>query len=103
MYVLIHNALGGPVDYDGIKLIRRPSPERVRRKERGSQDLSGFSKAATYKKLGSIADARKRTQAAFYTVVDIETTGFSPKSACVYLIGCAFRSKSGWKIRQYFA
>lgn len=34
---------------------------------------------------------------------DIETTGFSPKSACVYLIGCAFCSQSGWKIRQYFA
>ncbi len=34
---------------------------------------------------------------------DIETTGFSAKSACVYLIGCAFYSRSGWKIRQYFA
>lgn len=78
MDFLIHNALWEPVDYDGIKLIRRPSPERVRRKERGSQDLSGFSKAATYKKLGSIADARKRTRAAFYTVVDIETTGLDP-------------------------
>lgn len=32
MDFLIHNALWEPVDYDGIKLIRRPSPERVRRK-----------------------------------------------------------------------
>ena len=34
---------------------------------------------------------------------DIETTGFSPKNAVVYLIGCAFFTKSGWKIRQYFS
>lgn len=34
---------------------------------------------------------------------DIETTGFSPKSASIYLIGCAFYTKSGWQLRQYFA
>ena len=31
---------------------------------------------------------------------DIETTGFSPKNAVVYLIGCAFFTKSGWKISR---
>lgn len=34
---------------------------------------------------------------------DIETTGFSPKTASIYLIGCAFYAESGWQIRQYFA
>ncbi|MDO4332573.1 MAG: ribonuclease H-like domain-containing protein [Eubacteriales bacterium] len=34
---------------------------------------------------------------------DIETTGFSPRSASIYLIGCAFYTQSGWRIRQYFA
>lgn len=34
---------------------------------------------------------------------DIETTGFSPKTASIYLIGCAFYTKSGWLLRQYFA
>lgn len=34
---------------------------------------------------------------------DIETTGFSPKSASIYLIGCSFYAKDGWHIRQYFA
>lgn len=33
---------------------------------------------------------------------DIETTGFSPKSASIYLIGCAFYASDGWHIRQYF-
>lgn len=34
---------------------------------------------------------------------DIETTGFSPKTSSIYLIGCAFYTRSGWQIRQYFA
>lgn len=34
---------------------------------------------------------------------DIETTGFSPRSASIYLIGCGFFAKDGWHIRQYFA
>lgn len=34
---------------------------------------------------------------------DIETTGFSPRSASIYLIGCAFYTRDGWRIRQYFA
>lgn len=36
-------------------------------------------------------------------IFDIETTGFSPKSACVYLIGCAFRKGGGFCVEQYFA
>ena len=34
---------------------------------------------------------------------DIETTGFSPKTSSIYLIGCAFYTKNGWQLRQYFA
>lgn len=34
---------------------------------------------------------------------DIETTGFSPRTSSIYLIGCASYTKSGWMIRQYFA
>ena len=36
-------------------------------------------------------------------IFDIETTGFSPKSASVYLIGCAFRKGGSLCIEQYFA
>ncbi len=35
--------------------------------------------------------------------LDIETTGFSPKNAFIYLIGCAFFHKGQWCVRQYFA
>lgn len=34
---------------------------------------------------------------------DLETTGFSPRGASIYLIGCAFFTKDGWHCRQYFA
>lgn len=34
---------------------------------------------------------------------DIETTGFSPKGAHIYLIGCAYDTLDGWRCRQYFA
>ena len=35
--------------------------------------------------------------------LDIETTGFSARSACVYLIGCAYLTTNGWETRQFFA
>lgn len=35
--------------------------------------------------------------------LDIETTGFSAKRASIYLIGCAFHTEEGWRIRQFFA
>lgn len=35
--------------------------------------------------------------------LDIETTGFSPRSASIYLIGCAYFTRTGWRIRQFFA
>ncbi|MDO4293749.1 MAG: ribonuclease H-like domain-containing protein [Eubacteriales bacterium] len=35
--------------------------------------------------------------------LDIETTGFSPKGASVYLIGCVRFEAGAWKIRQFFA
>lgn len=34
---------------------------------------------------------------------DIETTGFSPTKACVYMIGCAYRSANALHIVQFFA
>lgn len=34
---------------------------------------------------------------------DIETTGFSPKGASIYLIGCAYFAGGGWRIKLFFA
>ncbi|WP_026526876.1 ribonuclease H-like domain-containing protein [Butyrivibrio sp. VCD2006] len=35
--------------------------------------------------------------------IDIETTGLSPKSSMLYLIGCAYFRNDAWHLRQYFA
>lgn len=35
--------------------------------------------------------------------VDIETTGFTAKNSCLYLIGAAFYQAGSWRIRQWFA
>ena len=35
--------------------------------------------------------------------IDIETTGFSPKTSQLYLIGCAYFSENNWHIIQWFA
>ena len=34
---------------------------------------------------------------------DIETTGFSPKSTTVYLIGCIYYEDSSWVSKSWFA
>ena len=34
---------------------------------------------------------------------DIETTGFSPASSSLYLIGCTYRNKDAWNLIQWFA
>lgn len=34
---------------------------------------------------------------------DIETTGFSGDTSCLYLIGCAFHREDGWRLVQWFA
>ena len=35
--------------------------------------------------------------------LDIETTGFTPASSQLYLIGCAFFREGNWHIKQWFA
>lgn len=35
--------------------------------------------------------------------LDIETTGFSAKTSCLYLIGCAFFKDNSWQTIQWFA
>lgn len=34
---------------------------------------------------------------------DIETTGFSPKTSALYLIGVLYYQKDNWYLKQWFA
>lgn len=38
-----------------------------------------------------------------FLFLDIETTGFTAKSSCLYLIGAAYYADGIWRIRQWFA
>jgi len=72
----VHNTLWEPVDYDGIKLVRRPSPRQTTDPAPGSLK-PGFSNAAHQQM------ARRRTNAGYTKkaippnccILDIETTG----------------------------
>jgi CRISPR-associated protein Cas2 len=60
-----------PIDFDGIKLILRPSPSRLKKSESLKPGFSKFAKIRTAKRMTS-AKSRFPTD---YIVVDVETTG----------------------------
>lgn len=75
----VHNTTWEAVDYDGVKLMRRPlirsvgetPPEEV-------SDIHKDSKAAVYQRNRRIQSARQKVwQGSDYTVLDLETTGLS--------------------------
>ena len=72
----VHNASWEPIDFDGLKLMLRPSPARI--KKLGALRL-GFSHASKAR-LAQRARRKKRCVKplpATYVVVDVETTGLS--------------------------
>ena len=89
-----HNTTWEMVDFDGIKLMRRPLPQM----EQNQLDLKpGFSKAAQWQA------ARKagRTQRgrADYTVIDLETTGLKAASDAIIEYG-ALRVRDGVPVEE---
>lgn len=68
----VHNSTWEPIDFDGIRLMLRPSPSRI--KQLGELRM-GFSKAS---KRQIAKRAAKKTGTAFpdtYVVIDVETSG----------------------------
>ena len=77
----VHNTTWEIVDFDGIKLMRKPSPEAF--EESGKISLeSGFSNAAKQKKISIIrrASCKNKNVPLTYIVLDIETTGLNFKN-----------------------
>jgi CRISPR-associated protein Cas2 len=67
----VHNSTWQPVDYDGLKLIRRPLPKA------STNAVSENASNATQRLIGkrTAASKARKALAAAYVVADIETTG----------------------------
>lgn len=74
----VHNTTWMPVDFDGIKLIRRPISGQEYESNGNVPAEHGFSKAAKMRKAEQMNYARQKKQfLEGYVVIDIETTGLS--------------------------
>lgn len=82
----VHNTTWEPIDYGGIKLMRRPSAETLREK-REPFLADGFSKAAQYRKIRAVQ--RKQSERAWrdYVALDVETTALRPEQGQIIEIG----------------
>ena len=80
----VHNSTWEPIDFDGIKLMLRPSPSRVKRLK---ESRLGFSKAS--KRLIAKRSLNKKHNAHpdTYVVIDIETSGLHPEKDEIIELG----------------
>lgn len=80
----VHNTSWVPVDYDGLKLIRRPLPGRNEAREENLHE----SNVSAFHKVERISLAKKRMAAkAGYIVMDFETTGLDSEKDEILEIG----------------
>lgn len=89
----VHNTTWEPIDFDGLKLMLRPSPARTKR----LSDLRmGFSNAARMRKAKQMSrrTQRGKTPPETYIVVDVETTGVSSIDHELIEIGAILVSKN---------
>lgn len=95
----VHNTTWEPVNFDGIKLIRRPV-NAVHNSE--TENLTDYSKEAIFRKMDRMERAkRKRANTEEYVVIDVETTGLSYEDDRIIELG-AIRV-SGGKPEQEFS
>jgi CRISPR-associated protein Cas2 len=92
----VHNSTWQPVDYDGLKLIRRPLPKV------GSNATTATTSKAVQRQIGRRVAAAKSRQAlkADYIAADIETTGLkSGEDAVLELAG--LRVQNGTEVERF--
>jgi CRISPR-associated protein Cas2 len=99
MNFYVHNTGWEPIDFDGLKLIMRPSSARLQLKE---ELKSGFSKIAKMRKVKQVTSGKTRKNKALekYVVIDIETTGLSELENEIIEIGAILIC--GKQIKQEF-
>lgn len=72
----VHNTIWRPVDFDGLKLMMRPSITEARKYRKGAAGSSDVSRRL---RMNRSAKGRSKGEPAAYVVVDVETTGLDPK------------------------
>lgn len=80
----VHNSTWEPIDFDGIKLILRPSASRI--KQLGELRM-GFSKASKRQIVRRSTKKRSTTFPDTYVVIDVETSGLLPEEHEIIEIG----------------
>lgn len=92
----VHNSAWQPVDYDGLKLIRRPLPKT------SSNPNAEYTSKALQRQIGkSVATAKARKAlTADYIVADIETTGLQA-GADVIMELAAIRVQNGVEAEHF--
>lgn len=84
----VHGDTWEPIDFDGIKLILRPSANRIKTK-RSEAELGkpeGFSDASKKRSANRFSSLRMRCPEN-YVVLDLETTGLNPEADEIIEIG----------------
>ena len=76
-----HGNVWEPIDYDGIKLILRPSPARIKQKQYGyKRGTSLAARSLASKRISKLKmnkEAKKNKYPTDYVVIDLETTGLN--------------------------
>lgn len=80
----VHNTTWEPIDFDGMKLMMRPSSNRL--KDKGSR-FAGKSDASRRMEAKKRSRARSPKEPDEYVVVDMETTGLNPDEDSIIEIG----------------
>ncbi len=95
-----HNTVWEAVDFDGIKLMRRPLPEKE------TEDITlkpGFSKAARRQYVRTARKTKIKTaEEKDYTVIDLETTGLKADTDEIIEYG-ALRVRDGVPVDRFSA
>lgn len=93
----VHNTSWKPIDYDGLKLMMRPSPART---QTLGKKRMGWSKASQYSKVRRLHSQSGFVEPGDYVVFDIETTGLDIDKDQIIELG-AIRV-SGGKVGKSF-
>lgn len=80
----VHNSTWEPIDFDGIKLMLRPSPSRIKRLQ---ESRLGFSKASKRLIARRAMNKKGDVHPNAYVVIDVETSGLRPEEHEIIELG----------------